>query len=80
MGVVNDRNQHLAGALEAEGLLHQQPFAAMVTAFEFDLESLAQDAQGVVVSVQGAVDDRRDHAFWSCVSSICLRTLLWLAG
>ena len=63
VGVVNDGHEHFAGAMDAEGLLDQQAFAVVVAALELDLEGFAEDAQGVVVSVQGAVDDRRDHAF-----------------
>ena len=63
VGVVDDGHQHFAGAVEAEGFLDQQAFAVMVVAFELDLERLAEDAQGVVISVQGAVDDRSHHAF-----------------
>jgi hypothetical protein len=43
--------------MEAEGFLHEQAFAVMVAALELDLKGLAQDAQGVVVSMQRAVDD-----------------------
>ena len=63
VGVVNDGHEHFAGAMDAEGLLHQQAFAVMVAALELDLEGLAEDAQGVVIGVQGAVDHGRDHAF-----------------
>jgi hypothetical protein len=44
-------------------MLDQEVFAAMVMALKFDLKGFAQDAKGVVVSVQGAVDDGGDHAF-----------------
>ena len=63
MGVVNDGDEHLAGAMDAEGLLDQQAFAVMVVALELDLEGFAEDAQRVVIGVQRAVDDGRDHAF-----------------
>ena len=63
VGVVNDGHEHFAGAVDAEGFLDQQAFAVMVAALELDLEGLAEDAQGVVVGVQGAVDDGGDHAF-----------------
>ena len=63
VGVVNDGDEHFAGAVDAEGFLDQQAFAVMVAALELDLEGFAEDAQGVVVGVQGAVDDRGDHAF-----------------
>jgi hypothetical protein len=35
----------------------------IVTAFKFDLEGFAEDAQGVVVGVERAVDDRCDQPF-----------------
>lgn len=38
--VINDGHKHFAGAMDTEGLLHQQPFAVMVTAFKFDLKRL----------------------------------------
>jgi hypothetical protein len=53
--------------MDLEGFLHQQPFAVVVVAFELDLKSLAEDAQGVVVGVEGAVDDGSDHPFWIVV-------------
>ena len=59
VGVINDGHEHFAGAMDAEGLLHQQAFAVVVAALEFDLERLAQNAQRVVVSVQGAVERQR---------------------
>ncbi len=63
VGVVDNGDEHFAGAMDFEGLLDEQPFAAMIMAFELDLESLAKDAQGVVVSVKGPVDYGSDHAF-----------------
>ena len=62
VGVVDDGDEHFAGAMDLEGFLDQQPFAPMVAAFELDLEGFAEDAQGVVVGVEGAVDDRGDEA------------------
>src|SRR6266540_4470935 len=41
--------------MDFEGFLHEQAFATMVAALELDLEGLAQNAQGVVVGVKGAV-------------------------
>jgi hypothetical protein len=64
VGVVNDGHEHFAGAMDAEGLLHQQAFAVMVAACKLDLKGFAEDAQRVVVSVQRAIDHGRDHAFW----------------
>ena len=63
VGVVNDGHEHFAGAMDAEGLLHQQAFAVMVAALKLDLKGFAEDAERVVIGVQRAVDDGRDHAF-----------------
>jgi hypothetical protein len=49
--------------VDAEGLLDEEALAGVVTAFELDLKGFAEDAQGVVTGVEGAVDDGRDHAF-----------------
>ena len=70
----------LAGAMDFEGFLDQQPFAAMVVAFELDLKGLAEDAQGIVIGVQGAVDHRGDQAFGVVVEQACLSTLLPVPG
>lgn len=59
VGVVDDGHEHLAGAVNAEGLLDEEALAVVVTAFELDLEGFAEDAQGVVVGVEGAVDGGR---------------------
>ena len=80
VGVVNDGHEHFAGAMDAEGLLHQQAFAVMVAALELDLEGFAEDAQGVVVGVQRAVDDGVIMRLGSWVRSACLRTLLPVPG
>ena len=63
MGVVNDGDEHLADAMDFEGYLDQQAIAAMIAALELNLKGFAKDAQGVVVGVEGAVDDRGDEAF-----------------
>jgi hypothetical protein len=63
VGVVNDGDEHLAGAVDAEGVLDQEAFAVMVAPGELDLEGFAEDAERVVVGVEGAVDHRGDHAF-----------------
>jgi len=47
--------------MDAEGLLDEQAFAAMIVALELDLKGFAEDAEGVVVSVEGAVDHGGDH-------------------
>src|SRR5271169_6110294 len=49
--------------MDAEGLLHQQAFAVMVSPLKLDLKGFAEDAERVVIGVQRAVDDRGDHAF-----------------
>jgi hypothetical protein len=63
MGVVNNWDQHLASAMHAESLLDQQTFAMVVAALELDLEGFAEDAQGVVISVESTVDHGCDQAF-----------------
>lgn len=61
--LVDDGDEHFIGAVDGEGLLDQEAFAVVVASLELDLEGFAEDAQGVVVGVQGAVDDGGDHAF-----------------
>ena len=53
VGVVNDGNEHFAGAIDAEGFLNQEPFTVVVAALELDLKGFTEDAQGVVVGVSG---------------------------
>ena len=62
VGVVDDGHQHLAGAMDAESLLDQEPLAVVVAPLKLDLKRFAEDAQRVVIGVQGAVDHGRDHA------------------
>ena len=80
VGVVDDGHEHFAGAVDAEGFLDQQAFAVVVAALELDLEGFAEDAQGVVIGVQGAVDDRGDHAFGVVVEERLLEDALAGAG
>jgi hypothetical protein len=63
VGVVNDGHEHFASAMDTEGVLDQQAFAAMVVALELDLEGFAEDTEGVVIGVKRAVDDGGNHAF-----------------
>lgn len=63
VGVVDDGDEHIADAMDFESFLDQEPFAAVVASFELDLESFAEDAQGVGVSMEGAIDDGCDHSF-----------------
>ena len=63
VGVVDDGDEHFAGAMDFEGFLDQEAFAMVVPAFELDLKGLAKDAQGVVVGVEGAIDDGCDDVF-----------------
>jgi hypothetical protein len=51
MGVVNDGDEHFAGAVDAEGLLDEQALTAMIVALELDLKGFAEDAERVVVRV-----------------------------
>ena len=44
MGVIDDRDEHFAGAMDFEGFLDQEAFAAMVAPFELDLKGFAEDA------------------------------------
>jgi hypothetical protein len=63
VSVIDDGDEHLAGAMEAEGFLDEQAFAVMVAALELDLEGAAEDAESVVISVEGAIDHRGNQAF-----------------
>src|SRR6266566_2690361 len=47
--------------MDAKGFLDQKPFATVVAALELDLKSLAEDAQGVVIGVESAVDNGGNH-------------------
>jgi hypothetical protein len=80
VGVVNDGHEHFTGAINAEGFLDQKPFAVVVAALELDLKSFAEDAQGVVVGVEGTVDDRGDHAFGVVIQEGLLQNALTRSG
>jgi len=62
MCVVNDGDEHSAGSVKAERFLDKEAFAFTVAAVELDLKGFAEDAQGVVIGVECAIDDGRDHA------------------
>lgn len=62
VGVVDNRDEELARTMDLKSLLDQEPLARVVVTLELDLKGLAEDAQGVVVGVEGAVDDGSDHA------------------
>ena len=62
MGVVDDRDQEFTGTMDLKSLLDEETFASVIVALELNLEGLAEDAQGVVVGVESAVNDGRDHA------------------
>ena len=49
MSVINDGDQHLAAAIEVEGLLNQLAFALKRTAFEFDAKGFAKNLDGTLV-------------------------------
>ena len=63
MRVFDDGGEHLAGAVQAPGLLDETLPAAAVGALTFDLKGLAQDAQRAVAGVQSPVDDRGHEVF-----------------
>ena len=67
MDVVNNGHEHFAGAMDAEGFLDQQAFGVMAAALELDLEGFTEDAQGVVIGVNGAIDHRGDQALGAVV-------------
>lgn len=52
VGVVEDGRDRLAGVVEAESLFDEPAFALEGGSFEFDAESVAEDFDGVGVSVQ----------------------------
>lgn len=52
----------------------------LLVALELDLESLAEDAQGVVIGVKGAVDDGCDDAFGILVQEGLFQNALAGAG
>src|SRR5262249_17874591 len=54
--VVEDGGQCFAGVIEAEGLLDESAFALEGGVIELDAEGVAEDLDGVGVSVQGACD------------------------
>jgi hypothetical protein len=51
------------GAVEGEGFVDEFAFAFVVGAVEVDLESLAEDAQGIVIGVEGAREGGDDETF-----------------
>jgi len=61
-------------------LAPQEPFAAVVAPLELDLKSLAEDAQGVVIGVESAADDRGNHPLKIVVEQGWLKTLLPVPG
>ncbi len=63
MRIVDDGRKHFSQVIEPLGFDDEPRFAAMVAAIGVDLKGLAEDAEGRVVGVQGAVDHGRDEAF-----------------
>ena len=63
MRVVDDRDEHLSGPMDAERFLDQHPFAAVIVPLELNFKSVTQNSQSVMISVQGSVDHRGDHPF-----------------
>lgn len=62
VSVIDDGDEHFAGAMDFEGFLNEEFFAVMIMAVKLDVESVTQDTQGVVIGVKGAVDDGSDDA------------------
>jgi hypothetical protein len=62
MGVVNDGGEHLTLLIDLPGGFDEEFLAGGIPAEGLDLESLAEDMQGIGVSVQGAGNGRCDHA------------------
>ncbi len=56
MSIVDDGDQHLAAAIEAEGLLDQLAFALERRAFKLDAERFAENLDRVGISVQRSCD------------------------
>ena len=52
MSIVDDGDQHLAAAIEVEGLLDQFAFALERGTLELDSERFAMNLKGVGISVQ----------------------------
>ena len=44
MSIINDGDEHLAGAMDFEGFLDEEFFAVMIMTMELDLESVTHDA------------------------------------
>lgn len=42
--IINDGDEHLAGAMDFEGFLDEEFFAVMIMTMKLDLESVTQDA------------------------------------
>jgi hypothetical protein len=52
----------------------------VIAALELDLEGFAEDAQGIVIGMEGAVDDRRDQALGIMVQERLLQDAFAGAG
>ena len=63
MGVVDDGGDHHTEVVETERLFDEPLFAGEVAPVDFETEGLAQDAQSVAVSVEGAGDGGCDEPF-----------------
>ena len=62
MSVINDRNEHFSGLVDLEGLLNEEAFAVMILPVELDFKGLTEDAEDVVIGVEGSIEDRSDDA------------------
>lgn len=63
MSIVNNGSNHDAEMVEAERLFDQTLFVGEISAVNFETKSLAKDAQGVALRVQGSGDSGSDQAF-----------------
>ena len=62
MSVINDRDEHFSGLMDLEGLLNEEAFAVMILPVELDFKGLTEDAEDVVIGVEGSIKDRSDDA------------------
>lgn len=63
MSIVDDGDEHFARAMDFKSFLNEKPFAAVIVAFELELKSATENAEGVVIGVKGAIDHGSDHPF-----------------
>ena len=62
MGVVDEGGKHFAQMIQTKGLIDKAALAAKTLTLDIDLKSLAKDAKGGEVGVEGSIDDRSDDS------------------